>query len=380
MLSYDIGTKVEGINDTGVIIKKLPKSKVLVKWSNNFEQVVSYNSIRNKTARNRSIKIPPKDMPIGSIHKTKYGPLEILAYTNNKDVDVRFNVTGSVIKTSVDSIRRDVVKDPLQGTVYTGRFETKFYDVGDIIETKAHGGCKITKVVDAKDVTVVFTETGYEANTTMERLTRGHVKDYLLPTTYGRGFLGNNTIGKEHPDLRILWKDMMKRAYCKKYATKNTTYERVSVCKEWLDFREFVKWVLENRPVKAGKLWYLDKDLLVPGNKEYCPEKCCFIPSWLNSSHIYRTTKGYTINKNGRYTVQYRHVHIGVYDNEMEAINAYRYVSLKDVSRRVKTESRLDYRVVKVVCKYCKIQTKLLESYITRTAFKNYEESNAKLD
>ncbi|MEH6451150.1 MAG: hypothetical protein V7765_20970 [Oleispira sp.] len=75
------------------------------------------------------------------------------------------------------------------------------------------------------------------------------------------------------------WKNMLMRCYSEKYQTKRPTYIGCSVDKEWLTFSVFRAWM-------EGQDWQgkqLDKDLLIPGNKEYGPAACIFVSSQINS-------------------------------------------------------------------------------------------------
>lgn len=78
------------------------------------------------------------------------------------------------------------------------------------------------------------------------------------------------------------WADMLKRGHSEQYLEKNPTYSDVTVCKEWHSFVAFRAWWLNN--YREG--YELDKDLLVPGNREYGPDVCIYIPGWLNSFTI----------------------------------------------------------------------------------------------
>ena len=75
------------------------------------------------------------------------------------------------------------------------------------------------------------------------------------------------------------WIDMIKRCYEDRTMAHNPSYRGCETCKEWLLFSGFYKWWIGNHV--DG--WQLDKDLLNPGNKIYGPQKCLYIPRWLNS-------------------------------------------------------------------------------------------------
>ena len=75
------------------------------------------------------------------------------------------------------------------------------------------------------------------------------------------------------------WGNMLRRAYDPKFHALNPTYSDVTVCKDWHSFSAFRAWGLDN--YRDG--WHLDKDLLVVGNREYAPDACSYIPSWINT-------------------------------------------------------------------------------------------------
>ena len=80
------------------------------------------------------------------------------------------------------------------------------------------------------------------------------------------------------------WVSMLKRAYDQKFHEKQPTYSDVTVCKDWHSFSVFRDWWLEN--YREG--WQLDKDILAPGNREYGPDVCIYVPQRLNNFTIDR--------------------------------------------------------------------------------------------
>ncbi len=75
------------------------------------------------------------------------------------------------------------------------------------------------------------------------------------------------------------WVNMLKRCYDEKYQANFPTYKGCSVCKEWLLFSNFKRWM-------ETQDWYnneLDKDIIKYGNKVYSPENCVFVSNDINS-------------------------------------------------------------------------------------------------
>lgn len=75
------------------------------------------------------------------------------------------------------------------------------------------------------------------------------------------------------------WRDMISRAYDTNLHQRFPTYKDVSVCKDWLEFEKFKMWM----ETKEFKELYLDKDIIKIGNKEYSPDLCWFVPSYINN-------------------------------------------------------------------------------------------------
>jgi hypothetical protein len=84
------------------------------------------------------------------------------------------------------------------------------------------------------------------------------------------------------------WKSILARCYSNKVQLKQPSYIGCKVCEEWLIFSNFKNW-MEKRDWK-GK--HLDKDILLTGNKVYCPDACIFVEPVVNMFLIGRNHKG----------------------------------------------------------------------------------------
>ena len=76
----------------------------------------------------------------------------------------------------------------------------------------------------------------------------------------------------------VKWTAMKRRVCAIEYKTNHPTYEQATCSGDWLRFSKFKAW-MEKQPWEGMEL---DKDIIVPGNKLYSPETCCFIPQKLN--------------------------------------------------------------------------------------------------
>ena len=75
------------------------------------------------------------------------------------------------------------------------------------------------------------------------------------------------------------WTNVINRCYSIKYQNKKPTYIGCRVSDEWLTFSNFKAW-MEKQNFEGMQL---DKDLLIEGNKVYCPETCVFVTPMVNN-------------------------------------------------------------------------------------------------
>ena len=86
-------------------------------------------------------------------------------------------------------------------------------------------------------------------------------------------------VNGRHLKFYSTWRDMIRRCYSKKCQAKQPTYRGCLVCPDWLSLSNFKEWF--NINYREGM--ELDKDILIQGNKVYCPEACSFVPRYINS-------------------------------------------------------------------------------------------------
>lgn len=91
----------------------------------------------------------------------------------------------------------------------------------------------------------------------------------------------NSLYGVRQEKSYIVWHNLLQRTLNNNRKQNLPTYEDCKLCDEWKDYATFKEWYYN--PINGYKEGYqLDKDLLVPGNKTYSPDTCCFLPKYIN--------------------------------------------------------------------------------------------------
>jgi hypothetical protein len=99
-------------------------------------------------------------------------------------------------------------------------------------------------------------------------------------------------ISPKQRKAQTVWYSMIHRCYdsdCKEHKY----YKDCIVCDEWLSFKNFERWFMEN----YIEGYQLDKDILVKENRVYSPETCCFVPQEINKVIITKKTRKNKQNK-----------------------------------------------------------------------------------
>lgn len=176
---------------------------------------------------------------------------------------------------------------------------------------------------------------------------------------YGIGINDIERATQLFPKAYLLWKDVLRRCYDTKVSRKHPSYIGCSVSDDWKYFSCFKEWY-DAHYVEG---WHLDKDILIKGNKEYAPNKCCFVPQEINKLFTKRQfdrgifpigvvrhsrRKYYSaISVNGVVTS------LGGFNTPEEAFNAYKVAKeawIKEVADKWK--DKLDPKVYKALYEY----------------------------
>ena len=150
-------------------------------------------------------------------------------------------------------------------------------DLSKIYTSKNYGDFKIIKYVDSMNVTIKFVDTGYISIAQSSQIRGGQVKDRLLVTFFGVGFVGAGrhkiSINRVVTNSYTTWRNMLERCYCTNIRKRNSSYADCTVAKEWHNFQVFAEW-FELNYIDG---YHLDKDIKIKGNRVYSPEACMFV-------------------------------------------------------------------------------------------------------
>ena len=231
---------------------------------------------------------------------------------------------------------------------------------GVVFNTNNSGVCAVVNYTNYDDVTVKFVETGYETKTRMDNLKLGKVKDYLHPSIYGKGVLGEGFKQSESQSYSFqLWKNMLKRCYSEVSFKKSPSYEQCLTSETFNDYQQFKTW--SNSQLGFGNAgWELDKDILVKGNKVYSEDTCCFVPKEINLLLVKHDKGrgdyllGVDYHKNRKqFRARCSDKHLGWFNTELEAFQAYKQAKeayIKEVAN--KWRAQIDPKVYEALMKY----------------------------
>jgi hypothetical protein len=175
-------------------------------------------------------------------------------------------------------------------------------DKSKIYQSNNYGEFVIVNYINAKTITVKFLKTGYQKVSTKREILKGVVKDKMLPSLYGVGFVGAGEFkasdSGSHTEVYLRWKGILERCYCPRSLKRKPCYLGCSVAEVWHNFQNFAAWFEKNHI--AG--FDIDKDIKIPGNKVYSPDACCFVSPTENRSiagakrYVFLSPKGESVD------------------------------------------------------------------------------------
>lgn len=232
-----------------------------------------------------------KNVEVGGLYETNnFGILEVLSINSSVKASVKFVETGYITEAELGSIRSGQVRD------WSNSLRER---IGEVLPTTMYGDVTVLEWKDSYNVKIVFNNTGTVAWHPAGNICKGKVMDYMAPIASGVGYIGYGDYSpKANPKAYKHWIHMLKRCNSEEYEHRN--YFDVSVCGEWLCFQNFAKWA-EHQHGFTNAGWQLDKDILIPGNRIYHPEGCCFVPARINSLIIRSDVEGRTPDRFGTF-------------------------------------------------------------------------------
>lgn len=111
---------------------------------------------------------------------------------------------------------------------------------------------------------------------------KGKIKCPYEKRYYNIGFIGEGICDVKDESFYV-WYRMLQRCYDEKYYSKEMTYEEAIVDNEWHNFQNFAEWYYKNYYYYNGEKLFLDKDILIKGNKIYSPNTCVFVTRDINN-------------------------------------------------------------------------------------------------
>lgn len=236
--------------------------------------------------------------------------------------------------------------------------------VGDRFTNTQGIELEVVKYEKASKITVrVHGPVDYEIVTSQGNLKKGVVHDKYSPSVAGKGILGDAENIDVKSQVYTSWVGMVKRCYTfYDYNPRaKINYGDCSVREDFLYFPNYIAWF--DKQIVQPK-WQLDKDLLVPGNKEYSPDACIFLPRALNTFLTIRKNDrgpyplGVTIHEEtGHYEAacnrDCKRIYLGVYKTPEAAFAAYKVEKeayAKDLAERWKDQ--IDPRAYEALMKY----------------------------
>ena len=148
---------------------------------------------------------------------------------------------------------------------------------GTEYSSKNYGNFVIVAYTNKSNVEIEFASTKNRIIARAHHIRLGAVKDTMMPSIYGVGFVG---VGEHRPKLKgkltksyQTWFNMMMRCYCEKLRHTVPTYKDCHVCDEWHNYQNFADWF----DINYIDGMHLDKDIKIDGNKIYSPSTCKFV-------------------------------------------------------------------------------------------------------
>lgn len=256
---------------------------------------------------------------VGCIFTNKSGDsVKVIKYLDADNCTIQFEDGTTVEKVSFRRLKY-------------GKFVRPKKREGEEFITNQGYKIKIIEYKSSKNCTAIINDDYVCKNLIYSNIKKGQVDYPYHPSVRGVGYIGVGTVNKKSVSK---WRNIFNRHYNSVYKDTHTTYKKIKVSEDWLNYQNFAKWFEENWKPYMDSSWHLDKDILQKGNEIYSAETCAFVPQEINKLFTKTNAKRgqYPIGvvKSGtRFTSKITkgdnvRVHLGLFNTPEEAFEAYK--------------------------------------------------------
>jgi len=188
--------------------------------------------------------------------------------------------------------------------------------------------------------TVVMFEDGTKVRASYGSFKKGSVSNPKSKSICGIGYRGEKNDKTVDTCMRNkafgVWNHMISRCYGDMQHKYYQAYKDCSVCDEWHNSQNFIRWYSENYYDVGSEKICLDKDILVKNNRIYGPQTCLIVPNRVNCLFAKASKIRGELpigvskdNRNGRYVAHITegsasHRFLGYFTTPEEAFLAYK--------------------------------------------------------
>ena len=157
---------------------------------------------------------------------------------------------------------------------------------GSVWSSNSFGDFRIVKKTNSMNIYIEFIDTGFAVKVQASQVRNGNIKDLLMPSVCGVGFIGRGKHksrgSKLEVNLYTVWVNMIYRCYSSELNRLHPSYDECTVSKDWHNYQNFADWFYSLGINNLDGL-FLDKDLKNPNNKEYSKDSCIFVSRCVNN-------------------------------------------------------------------------------------------------
>jgi hypothetical protein len=236
--------------------------------------------------------------------------------------------------------------------------------IGDKFSTNQGYEVEVVQYINCYEIEIKFTEPVVHTRWCRSGdLRKGKVSNFMEKTYFDVGYIGDGEYkisGSDKKQCGASWVHMLERCYdTRRKPVQYQSYEGCYTNEIWHNFQNYAEFYYTDKYRQED--WHLDKDIIVPNNREYGPEFCAFVPQEINNliltskksrgEYLIGVSKvSERVNKSKPYYARVRdgeRVISSYFSTEYDAFMFYKEMKEKVIAARIaEYDGKLDPRVL----------------------------------